>query len=139
MAERTKDKYVIIGAGAFGTGRRQEFLARGIAFDCLEREADIGGLWNIATPSGIVYETTHLVSSISSTGFDDLPMLDEDYPEYPSHERVLSYFRDYIAKFGLGPSNPTRQGRYPPGTERRRATGRSASPARLNRDATWVR
>ena len=103
MAERTQDKYVIIGAGPSGLAAAKTFLARGIAFDCLEREADIGGLWNIATPSGIVYETTHLVSCISSTGFDDLPMLDEDYPEYPSHERVLSYFRDYIAKFGLSP------------------------------------
>ena len=103
MAERTQDKYVIIGAGPSGLAAAKTFLARGIAFDCLEREADIGGLWNIATPSGIVYETTHLVSCISSTGFDDLPMLDQDYPEYPSHERVLSYFRDYIAKFGLSP------------------------------------
>ena len=79
----------------------KNFVQRGIPFDCLEREQDIGGLWNIATPSGIVYETTHLVSSISSTGFDDLPMLDEDYPEYPSHERVLGYFRDYARTFGL--------------------------------------
>ena len=56
-----------------------------------------------ATESGIVYETTHLVSSISSTGFDDLPMLDEEYPEYPSHERVLGYFRKFIQTFGLEP------------------------------------
>ena len=69
MAERTQDKYVIIGAGPSGLAAAKTFLARGIAFDCLEREADIGGLWNIATPSGIVYETTHLVSCISSTGF----------------------------------------------------------------------
>jgi len=103
MSDRSQDKYVIIGAGPSGLAAAKTFLARGIAFDCLEREADIGGLWNIATPSGIVYETTHLVSCISSTGFDDLPMLDQDYPEYPNHERVLSYFRDYIAKFGLSP------------------------------------
>ena len=96
-------KYCIIGAGASGLAVAKNFVERGIPFDCLEREQDIGGLWNIATESGIVYETTHLVSSISSTGFDDLPMLDEDYPEYPSHERVLGYFRDYIAKFGLAP------------------------------------
>ena len=50
----------------------KNFAQRGIPFDCLERERDIGGLWNIATPSGIVYETAHLISSISSTGFDDL-------------------------------------------------------------------
>ena len=94
-------RYCIIGAGASGLAVAKNFAQRGIPFDCLEREQDIGGLWNIATPSGIVYETTHLVSSISSTGFDDLPMLDEDYPEYPSHERVLGYFRDYARTFGL--------------------------------------
>jgi flavin-binding monooxygenase-like protein len=103
MAAPTPEKYCIIGAGPSGLAAAKTFLERAIPFDCLEREADIGGLWNIATRSGIVYETTHLVSCISSTGFDDLPMLDADYPEYPSHERVLSYFRDYIAKFGLSP------------------------------------
>jgi len=96
-------RYCIIGAGASGLAVAKNFVERGIAFDCLEREQDIGGLWNIATPSGIVYETTHLVSSIGSTGFDDLPMLDEDYPEYPSHEQVLGYFRDYVGTFGFAP------------------------------------
>jgi cation diffusion facilitator CzcD-associated flavoprotein CzcO len=98
----TREKFCIIGAGASGLAAAKNFIERDIPFDCLERAADIGGLWNIATDSGIVYETTHLVSSISSTGFDDLPMVDEDYPEYPSHERVLGYFRDYAAKFGIG-------------------------------------
>jgi len=101
-SDRT-DRYCIIGAGASGLAVAKNFVQRGIAFDCLEREPDIGGLWNFATESGIVYETTHLVSSISSTGFDDLPMLDEDYPEYPSHERVLGYFRDVVRTFGLAP------------------------------------
>jgi cation diffusion facilitator CzcD-associated flavoprotein CzcO len=96
-------KYCVIGAGASGLAVAKNFAQRGIPFDCLEREPDIGGLWNFATDSGIVYETTHLVSSISSTGFDDLPMLDEDYPEYPSHERVLGYFRDFVRTFGLSP------------------------------------
>ncbi|MFZ1105865.1 MAG: NAD(P)-binding domain-containing protein [Hyphomicrobiaceae bacterium] len=94
-------RFCIIGAGASGLAAAKNFVARGIPFDCLERERDIGGLWNIATPSGVVYETTHLISSISSTGFDDLPMLDEDYPEYPSHARVLGYFRDFARTFGI--------------------------------------
>jgi cation diffusion facilitator CzcD-associated flavoprotein CzcO len=97
------DRFCIVGAGASGLAVAKNFVARGIAFDCLEREQDIGGLWNFNSPSGIVYETTHLISSISSTGFDDLPMLDEDYPEYPSHERVLGYFRDAVRKFGITP------------------------------------
>jgi cation diffusion facilitator CzcD-associated flavoprotein CzcO len=103
MAAGESKKFCIIGAGASGLAVAKNFKLRGIPFDCLEREPDIGGLWNIATKSGIVYETTHLVSSISSTGFDDLPMEDEDYPEYPSHELVLGYFRDYAAKFRLEP------------------------------------
>jgi cation diffusion facilitator CzcD-associated flavoprotein CzcO len=94
-------RYCIIGAGASGLAVAKNFVERGIPFDCLEREQDIGGLWNIATPSGIVYETTHLVSCISSTGYDDLPMLDEDYPEYPNHARVLGYFRNFVRTFGL--------------------------------------
>ncbi len=97
-----RDKFCIIGAGASGLAVAKNFIERDIPFDCLERAPDLGGLWNIATDSGIVYETTHLISSISSTSFDDLPMLDEDYPEYPSHERVLGYFRDYAARFGIG-------------------------------------
>lgn len=97
----TPDKYCIIGAGASGLAVAKNFATRNIPFEVLERESDLGGLWNIATPSGIVYESTHLVSCISSTGFDDLPMLDEDYPEYPSHDRILGYFRDFAKKFGL--------------------------------------
>jgi len=94
-------RYCIIGAGASGLAVARNFVERGIPFDCLEREQDIGGLWNIATPSGVVYETTHLVSCISSTGYDALPMMDEDYPEYPNHARVLGYFRDFARTFGL--------------------------------------
>jgi Flavin-binding monooxygenase-like len=101
-SDRT-DRYCVIGAGASGLAVAKNFVEREIPFDCLEREQDIGGLWNFSTDSGIVYETTHLISSISSTGYDDLPMLDEDYPEYPSHERVLGYFREFVRKFGLAP------------------------------------
>lgn len=101
MPDGRSDRYCVIGAGASGLATAKNFRERGIPFDCLEREGDLGGLWNIATDSGIVYETAHLISCISSTGYDDLPMLDEDYPEYPSHTRVLGYFRDYAARFGL--------------------------------------
>ncbi|HEX5999057.1 MAG TPA: NAD(P)-binding protein, partial [Hyphomicrobiaceae bacterium] len=42
-----QSKYCIIGAGASGLAAAKTFVERGIPFDCLEREADIGGLWNI--------------------------------------------------------------------------------------------
>jgi Flavin-binding monooxygenase-like len=99
----TRDKYCVVGAGASGLAVAKNFVAAGIPFDVLEREPDIGGLWNIATPTGMVYDTAHLVSAKHSTGWEDYPMDDLAYPEYPSHARVLGYFRDYIAHFGLAP------------------------------------
>ena len=43
------DKVCIIGAGSSGLAAAKTFHERGIPFDCLEREPDIGGLWNEAT------------------------------------------------------------------------------------------
>lgn len=96
-------KYCIIGAGASGLAVAKSLKAHNIPFDCIDREPDIGGLWNIETKTGVVYETTHLVSAAESTGWDDFPMFEDEYPHYPSHERVVEYFRDYIRHFGLKP------------------------------------
>ena len=98
-----QDKYCIIGAGASGIAVAKNFRQRGIAFDCLEREHDIGGLWNIGTPSGIVYETTHLVSSAACSGFDDFPMksFEDGWVDYPSHAQTLAYLRSYAGHFGV--------------------------------------
>ncbi len=93
----------IIGAGASGLAVAKTFAARGLQFEVLERERDLGGLWNSNTNAGLVYESTHLVSSRDATGWLDFPMKVEAYPDYPSHERVLSYFRDYVAAFGIAP------------------------------------
>jgi cation diffusion facilitator CzcD-associated flavoprotein CzcO len=101
ISHMTADLYCIIGAGSSGLAVAKNFKTRGIPFEVLEREQDLGGLWNIATPSGIVYDSTHLVSAKTSTGFDDFPFPDENFPEYPSHDVVLNYFRAYAEKFGL--------------------------------------
>ncbi len=100
------DRTCIIGAGASGLAVAKIFVERGIPFDLLEREADLGGLWNIATPSGIVYESTHLVSAITTTSFEDFPITTDApsaEPDYPSHAWVLGYFRRYVAAFGIAP------------------------------------
>jgi cation diffusion facilitator CzcD-associated flavoprotein CzcO len=94
------DKVCIIGAGSSGLAAAKTFAERGIQFDCLEREDDIGGLWNETTGTGVVYDTTYLVSSRKYTGFEDYPM-PEDYPTYPSHREALAYLRDYAQNFGI--------------------------------------
>jgi Flavin-binding monooxygenase-like len=97
----TADKYCVIGAGPAGLAVAKTFAQRGIPFDCLEKADDIGGLWNIATSSGIVYDSTHLVSSSWTTGYDDFPMPEFNYPEYPSHTLVMQYFRQYAEHFDV--------------------------------------
>jgi cation diffusion facilitator CzcD-associated flavoprotein CzcO len=94
------DKACIIGAGFSGVAAAKTFAERGIPFDCLEREADIGGLWNQDTNTGVVYDTTYLVSSRRYTGFDDFPF-PEEYPYYPSHREALAYLRAYALHFGV--------------------------------------
>ena len=94
------DKVCIIGAGSSGLAAAKTFAERGIPFDCLERENDIGGLWNETTGTGVVYDTTYLVSSRKYTGFEDYPM-PEEYPTYPSHREALAYMRDYAQNFGI--------------------------------------
>ncbi len=94
------DKVCIIGAGSSGLAAAKTFAERGIPFDCLERENDIGGLWNETTDTGVVYDTTYLVSSRKYTGFEDYPM-PEEYPTYPSHREALAYLRDYAQNFGI--------------------------------------
>lgn len=94
------DKVCIIGAGSSGLAVAKTFSERGIPFDCLERENDIGGLWNETTNTGVVYDTTYLVSSRKYTGFEDYPM-PEEYPIYPSHREALAYLRDYAQTFGI--------------------------------------
>src|SRR5688572_14022249 len=84
------DKVCIIGAGSSGLAAAKTFQERGIPFDCLEREHDIGGLWNEATDTGVVYDTAFLVSSRKYTGFEDYPF-PEEYPTYPSHRETLAY------------------------------------------------
>ena len=100
MACSTADRFCILGAGASGLAVAKNFKQAGIAFDCLEREDDIGGNWYFDKPSSSVYESTHLISSKRLTEFTDFP-LPEDYPEFPNHQLVWDYFRNYARTFGL--------------------------------------
>jgi len=128
------DKVCIIGAGSSGLAAAKTFAERGIPFDCLEREDDIGGLWNETTGTGVVYDTTYLVSSRKYTGFEDYPM-PEDYPTYPSHREALAYLRDYAQASSTASSSTPWWSTSSAATR----AGSSVSPARAGQDsiARW--
>jgi cation diffusion facilitator CzcD-associated flavoprotein CzcO len=96
----TAHKLCVLGAGSSGLAACKSLRERGIAFDCLEREADIGGNWNFGRPHSSVYQSTRMISSKSLTEYPDFPMPSE-YPDYPDHEQVMRYLRGYAEHFQL--------------------------------------
>lgn len=95
-----RERYCILGAGASGLAAAKNFRAAGIACDCLEREAEIGGVWNFASSAGRVLRSTHLISSKRQTEMTDFPM-PKSYPPYPSQRQAWEYLSDYAREFGL--------------------------------------
>lgn len=96
------DAFCVIGAGPSGLTALKNFSQAGIPVEGFDASADLGGVWNIAQPSGSVYESTHMISSKRMTAFRDWPMPDE-FPEYPSHAQALTYLRSYAERFEILP------------------------------------
>jgi len=90
----------VIGAGAAGLSAARHLGAASIPFEVLERERDVGGIWDASLPHGPVYHSAHLISSKPLTQFPDFPM-PREYPDYPDHAQALAYLRGYARRFGL--------------------------------------
>ena len=94
-----------IDVGVVGAGPSGLILARCLAgtsasFEIFERNADVGGIWDIDAPGSPMYESAHLISSRDLSGFSRFPMPDH-YPDYPSHRQFLAYIRAYADVYGL--------------------------------------
>ena len=95
----------VIGAGCSGITAIKNLLQAGVKdIVCYEQQGQIGGNWVYTAEVGhsSVCETTHIISSKKLSEYCDFPMPDE-YPDYPSHKQLLSYFESYVKHFGLEP------------------------------------
>jgi len=90
----------VVGAGAGGLAAARHLKAGDIAFEVLERERDVGGLWDASLPHSPVYHSTHFISSKPLTEFPDYPM-PKEYPDYPNHAQGLDYLRSYARAYAL--------------------------------------
>jgi len=91
---------LVVGAGSSGLAAAKNLRQAGVEVDVVEREADLGGNWNIAGEQARVYDSTHMISSKPFTQYPDFPMPDAD-PDYLHHTRVLAYLRRYARHFDL--------------------------------------
>ncbi|WP_120513745.1 flavin-containing monooxygenase [Photobacterium salinisoli] len=92
--------YVVIGAGPMGLCTVRRLAEQGLPVIGLEAHADVGGLWDISSPTSTMYESAHLISSKRMTEFSDFPMADH-VATYPKHDQLCRYFQDYARHFNL--------------------------------------
>jgi len=92
--------YAVIGAGPAGLAGARNLAKRGIEFVGFEIHTGVGGLWDIDSPKSTMYESAHLISSRTTTAYDEFPM-SEDVADYPSHWEMRTYFNDYADTFDL--------------------------------------
>ncbi|MFI9544391.1 flavin-containing monooxygenase [Streptomyces sp. NPDC052016] len=86
----------LIGAGLSGLATAHALKSQGIDFVCLEKAADVGGIWRRpqAGERGPGYLSLHLNTAKQLTGYADYPM-PGSYPLYPRHSEVAAYLRAF--------------------------------------------
>lgn len=92
--------YAIIGAGPSGLATARALQRYGIEWAGYELADDVGGLWNIDGPRSTMYDSAHLISSKTTTHYDEFPMKDS-VADYPSHRELREYFDDFAETFDL--------------------------------------
>jgi thioredoxin reductase len=105
MVLGTQSRICVIGAGPCGLTAVKNLLAVGFTeVVCYDESDSIAGTWAFDQHADrtSVYESTHIISSKSLSGFEDYPM-PSTYPDFPSHQQMRTYFEDYAAHFGLLP------------------------------------
>ncbi|MGZ5357494.1 MAG: flavin-containing monooxygenase [Solirubrobacterales bacterium] len=100
MAERPTT--CVIGAGISGLTAGKALGDAAVPYTCFETSDDLGGNWYFGNPNGrsSAYRSLHIDTYRDSVSFRDMPMGD-DYPDYPHHEQIFGYLRDYADAFGL--------------------------------------
>lgn len=92
----------IIGAGPSGITAAKNLSDLGLCVTVFEASGGVGGNWVFSETPGhsSVFETTHIISSRTLSQYDDYPM-PADYPDYPSHRHLATYFKNYVTHFGV--------------------------------------
>jgi cation diffusion facilitator CzcD-associated flavoprotein CzcO len=92
----------VIGAGSSGITACQVLDAAGVQVDCYEKGSEVGGNWRYENDNEMssAYRSLHINTSRGLMAYKTYPMPD-DYPDYPNHFQIASYFDDYVDHFGL--------------------------------------
>ncbi|MDA9793405.1 NAD(P)-binding domain-containing protein, partial [Bacteriovoracaceae bacterium] len=95
-----KNKHCIIGAGPCGLAAARNFSKYGLEFDAFEMHTNVGGLWDIESPTSTMYESAHLISSKTKMQYEEFKFCKET-ADYPHHSEMRKYFHDFAKEFDL--------------------------------------
>lgn len=62
-------QFCVIGAGPAGLAIARALREKGIAYDHVERNRGVGGIWGIEAPGTPMYDSAHFISSRTVSGF----------------------------------------------------------------------
>lgn len=96
--DEKKPTVAIIGAGPSGLVSAKYALEYGLKPIVLEKNSDIGGIWQPTT--GIVWDSMHTNLSHFSCMFTDLPW-EELADDFPLQNKMYAYLHKYADKFSL--------------------------------------
>lgn len=97
-------RVAIIGAGPAGLTTARATHRAGYDVVVFERNAGVGGIWDIDAPGSPMYRSAHFISSCSqwTSHFSGHPFPDGT-PAYPSQRQVHDYLVSFADKEGLTP------------------------------------
>lgn len=94
-SELARLKVVVIGAGMSGILAAIRLKKAGVAFELIERNADVGGTWFENTYPGCRVDSQNHIYCYSLAPNHDWPQ------HYSTQPVLLRYFKDCVEKFGL--------------------------------------
>lgn len=95
-------RVAVIGAGCCGLVTIKTLREAGISCQVFELGSDVGGLWDQRHSSGqsAAYDSLRINTSRRAMEFSDFPMTTSE-ADYPLHDEVAAYLRNYAEHFGL--------------------------------------
>jgi len=95
-------KTAVIGAGSSGIAAVKALHERGLDVTCYEASDRVGGNWVFGNVNGMSssYRSLHINTSRKRMEYTDFPM-PPDYPDFPSHSQIATYFDAYVEHFGF--------------------------------------
>jgi hypothetical protein len=94
------DGACVVGAGPHGLIAARALKRAGVPYMLIERNGDVGGLWDIDSPGSPMYESCHYISSRNGSAYFDFPM-PADYADYPSRKQIHTYVKSFADAYDL--------------------------------------